>query len=187
MSRSTFTSMILIAIGVVYLEARWTVVESGWRGQIDLLPVFAAYAALHGRVGVMAGVAAIGGCWFDVLSANPLGTSLLSLFLTAYLLHGMHEVLLKGQMAAQFFVCVLAGALNPTIAGLILWVLGTQPILGWGTLWQVLINAVCCGLAGPVLFLILNQLDQSLSYAPTAKPWNRPVVEVKRSKHYHHY
>ena len=187
MSRSTFTSMILIAIGVVYLEARWTVIEGGWRGQIDLLPVFAAYAALHGRIGVMAGVAVLGGCWFDLLSANPLGISMMSLFLTAYMLHGMHEVLLKGQMAAQFFVCVLAGALNPVIAGVILWVMGTGPMLGWGVIWQVLINAVCCGLAGPVLFLILNQLDQSLSYAPVAKPWNRPVVEVKRSKHYHQY
>jgi len=187
MSRSTFTSMILIAIGVVYLEARWTVIEGGWRCQIDVLPVFAAYAALHGRVGVMAGVAALGGGWFDLLSANPLGTSLLSLFLTSYLLHGMHEVLLKGQMAAQFFVCVLAGVLNPVISGLALWVMSADPMLGWGTLWQVLINAICCGLAGPVLFLILNQLDQNLSHTPTAKPWNRPVVEVKRSKHYHQF
>jgi len=186
MSRSTFTLMTLLAMTVVYFEARWTVIEFGWRAQVDLMPVFAAYAALHGSVGIMLGLAILGGSWLDVLSANPLGTSLMSLFFTSLFLHGMHEVLLKGQLAAQFFVCLAAGALNPVLTYILLWGSGAEPLAGWGTLWQIMVNALVCGIIGPIFFLILNLMDRWVSYEPVAQPWNRSVVEVKRSRHYHH-
>ena len=144
----------------------------------------AAFAALHGGLGPIIGLALIAGSWLDVLSANPLGTSLVSLFLTALILHRLHEVLLKGQLAAQFFVCLAAGAFGPTISCLFLWGMSMQPLAGWGTLWQIVVNAMICGVAGPFIFLILNQMDRLVSYEPVAQPWNRSVVEVKRSKRY---
>lgn len=184
MSRHTFTSLILIAMAVTYLQSHWSVMEGMWRAQINLLPVFAAFAALHGGLGPIIGVALIGGCWLDVLSANPLGTSLISLFLTALILHRAHEVLLKGQLAAQFFVSLAAGALGPVISYFLLWAMSMQPLTGWGTLWQIVVNSIICGVAGPFIFLILNQMDSWVSYEPVAQPWNRSVVEVKRGKRY---
>ena len=115
MSRPTFTCLILMAMVLTYVQSHWSMMEGMWRAQIDLLPVFAAFAALHGGLGPIIGLALIAGSWLDVLSANPLGTSLVSLFLTALILHRLHEVLLKGQLAAQFFVCLAAGAFGPTI------------------------------------------------------------------------
>ena len=185
MSRSTFTCMILVAMASVYLEARWSIIEGRWRAQVDLLPVFAAYAALHGGRRVMVGVALVSGTWLDLLSANPLGTSLLSLTLTSFILHGAHEMILKGQLAAQSFICFSAGALNTFMSVLFLWGSGMEPLIGWGTPWQIMVNALVCGLVGPFLFIILNQLDRWVSYEPMAKPWHRTVVEVKRNRHYH--
>jgi len=173
-----------MAMVMTYLQSRWSVMEGMWRAQVDVLPVFAAYAALHGGLGAIIGVAMIGGAWLDVLSANPLGTSLLSLFLTALIIHRVHEVLLKGQLAAQFFVSLTAGGLGPVITYVVLWGMSMQPLAGWGTLWQIVVNAIICGVAGPFIFLILNQMDSWVSYEPVAQPWNRSVVEVKRSKRY---
>ena len=184
MSRPTFTCLILMAMVVTYVQSHWSMMEGMWRAQIDLLPVFAAFAALHGGLSPIIGLALIAGSWLDVLSANPLGTSLVSLFLTALVLHRLHEVLLKSQLAAQFFVCLAAGALGPITSCLFLWVMSMQPLAGWGTLWQIVVNAMICGLAGPFIFLILNQMDRLVSYEPVAQPWNRSVVEVKRSKRY---
>ena len=142
MSRPTFTCMILMAMVLTYVQSHWSMMEGMWRAQIDLLPVFAAFAALHGGLGPIIGLALIAGSWLDVLSANPLGTSLVSLFLTALILHRLHEVLLKGQLAAQFFVCLAAGAFGPTISCLFLWGMSMQPLVGWGTLWQIVVNAM---------------------------------------------
>ena len=184
MSRPTFTCLILMAMALAYLQSRWSVMEGLWRAQVDLLPVFAAYAALHGGLGAIIGVALIGGAWLDVLSANPIGTSLLSLFLTALIIHRVHEVLLKGQLAAQFFVSLAAGLLSPALSYLLLWGTGMQPLAGWATLWQMVVNALICGVAGPFIFLIMNKMDRWVSYEPVAQSWNRSVVEVKRSKRY---
>ncbi len=184
MSRHTFACLILMAMVVTYVQSHWSVMEGMWRAQINLLPVFAAYAALHGGLAPIIGVALIAGCWLDVLSANPLGTSLISLFLMALILHRVHEVLLRGQLAAQFFVSLAAGALGPIISCFLLWATSMQPLVGWGTLWHIVVNAIICGVAGPFIFLILNQMDSWVSYEPVAQPWNSSVVEVKRGKRY---
>ncbi len=184
MSRHTFTCLILFAMVITYVQSHWSVMEGMWRAQVDLLPIFAAYAALHGGLGAIIGVALVAGAWFDVLSANPIGTSLISLFLTALIIHRVHEVVLKGQLAAQFFVSLSAGILGPVLSYFLLWSMGMQPLAGWGTLWQIVVNAMVCGVFGPFVFLILNLMDRWVSYEPVAQPWNRPVVEVKRSKRY---
>ena len=48
MSRPTFTCLILMAMVVTYVQSHWSMMEGMWRAQIDLLPVFAAFAAFHG-------------------------------------------------------------------------------------------------------------------------------------------
>jgi len=45
-----------------------------WLGaQVDLLPALMVYAALYTGLANVAGLAVLGGLWFDGLSANPLG------------------------------------------------------------------------------------------------------------------
>ena len=51
-----------------------------WLGaQIDLLPALMVYAALNAGLPTVALLAVFGGLWFDTLSANPLGISILPL------------------------------------------------------------------------------------------------------------
>src|ERR1700690_1638914 len=48
--------------------------------QIDLLPALMIYAALNTNVVSVSILAIAGGLWFDALSANPLGVTILPLF-----------------------------------------------------------------------------------------------------------
>jgi hypothetical protein len=48
--------------------------------QVDLLPALMVYAALNANLHVVSLLAVFGGLWFDSLSANPLGVSILPLF-----------------------------------------------------------------------------------------------------------
>ncbi len=49
--------------------------------QVDLLPVLMVYTALNAGLPVIASLAVLGGLGFDALSANPLGVTILPLFI----------------------------------------------------------------------------------------------------------
>ncbi|MDR3377236.1 MAG: hypothetical protein P4M10_01010, partial [Verrucomicrobiae bacterium] len=51
-----------------------------WLGAaIDLLPALMVYTALNASLATVCLLAVLGGVWFDSLSANPLGVSILPL------------------------------------------------------------------------------------------------------------
>ena len=52
--------------------------------QVDLLPVLMVYAALNANLPTVAALAILGGLWFDALSANPLGVTILPLFAVGF-------------------------------------------------------------------------------------------------------
>ena len=69
--------------------------------QIDLLPALMVYASLTcGLPGVLF-LACIGGLGFDVLSANPLGVSIASLFVVGFVIHWRRELILQDERYAQ--------------------------------------------------------------------------------------
>ena len=63
--------------------------------QVDLMPSLVVYSALSGGVPTFTVVAACGGLWIDSLSANPLGISLLPLFLVGLVIHQFRELILR--------------------------------------------------------------------------------------------
>src|SRR5208283_1219876 len=63
----------------VFGEATFPVLRHGLRAQVDLLPVLMVYAALNMGIATVSLLAVLGGLWFDALSANPLGISILPL------------------------------------------------------------------------------------------------------------
>jgi len=68
--------ILLTAFVVVFVQSAFT----GLFGvQIDLLPALMVYATLTAGMPTIAALALCGGLWFDSLSANPLGISVLPL------------------------------------------------------------------------------------------------------------
>src|SRR5579862_7419529 len=82
-------SIIILAAAfvAVFLQA----VVSGPRdflgAQIDLLPAIVVYASLSSNLITVSLVAVLGGLWFDALSVNALGVSILPLFVVAFLIY----------------------------------------------------------------------------------------------------
>jgi cell shape-determining protein MreD len=124
-----------IALLVVAFLAVWTEATFGWPRrwlgtQIDLLPVLVIYAALFAGVPALALVSVLGGMWFDSLSENPLGVSVLPLFAVGLVASHFRELILREQSHAQLLLGLAAGALVPLGTLLIIMAVGVTPLIG---------------------------------------------------------
>jgi rod shape-determining protein MreD len=96
--------LVLAAIGVVFLESVINVPRR-WLGvQVDFLPVLAIYAALRLNLKTLAILSIAGGLAFDTLSRNPLGSSILPLWLVGFAAYHFRELVLRDQWVAQFII-----------------------------------------------------------------------------------
>lgn len=176
------TILILVAAFlVVFLQA-----AVGTRGllgaQIDLLPALVVYASLTGGLTTVALLAVCGGVWFDALSANPLGISILPLFVIGFLIHRQREFILRDQLFAQFILGLIASAAAP-LAGLLLLFSGSHaPLAGWGTLWQWLILAIGGGVLTPVIFRLFLLVGRAFFYQPLTQTSFRHDRQIRRGR-----
>ena len=107
----------LLILAVAYLA----VFLEGWCGllryclgaQIDLLPALMVYASLTNGLASIVLLAFCGGLWFDSLSLNPLGVSVLPLLVTGLLIYHSRELLLRRSVFAQVVLGMMAGAAQP--------------------------------------------------------------------------
>ena len=76
-----FQTILILAAAflAVFGEATLSAPRNLLGAQIDLLPALMVYAALNSGLPTIALLAMFGGLWFDTLSANPLGISILPL------------------------------------------------------------------------------------------------------------
>jgi rod shape-determining protein MreD len=89
------------AFVAVFLEASLGLFRNLLGAQIDLLPALMVYAALtHGFTTIVL-LAVCGGLWFDSLSLNPLGASVLPLLLIGLLIYRSRELLMREHVYAQ--------------------------------------------------------------------------------------
>ena len=72
--------ILVIAFLVVFWEAAFHGLSHLLRAQIDFLPALMVYASLTGGLATVCLLAVLGGLGFDSLSANPLGVTVLPLF-----------------------------------------------------------------------------------------------------------
>ena len=157
--------------------------RSPWlRAQINLMPAVIVYAALTSGVGTVTGAAVLGGLFQDSLSTNPLGVSILPLFLAGIILHRAQDLVLRDQLFAQFTVGVIASAFVPIVTVVMLYTMGRQPLVGWASLWQWLVLALVGGIATPVLFRVLRGLAVSLSHPISTESSHRPDRLIRRGR-----
>lgn len=166
----------------VFAEAVFPGVRRLLGAQVDLLPVLMVFAALNTSIVTVALLAVLGGLWFDALSANPLGITILPLFVVGYLIHAQRELILHKLSFAQIVLGAVACAVVPALTLLLLLTAGAQPLLGWGSFWQWLVMTAGGAVATPVVFALFAWCNHALGYQPRSETSFRQDREIHRGR-----
>ena len=150
--------------------------------QIDLLPSLMVYASLSSGLLTLMLLAVFGGLWFDSLSANPLGVSVLPLFLIGFVIQRYRGLILRDETFAHIVLGFMAGAAMPVVTVLLLLNTERQPLLGWFSLWQWLIMSLGGAAATPIWFQLFDRLNHALSYQAMDEAAFRGEREIKRGR-----
>jgi hypothetical protein len=176
----------LFVLLAAFLAVFWSAAFQGIRhllgAQVDLLPALMIYASLCTGLGTVASLAVLGGLWFDSLSANPLGISILPLFAVGLAVHLNRDLILRDQVFAQLVLGLAASAAAPLLTVLLLLTTGHTPLLGWGSLWQLVLMATGGAIATPICFLLLNWLHATLVHHGASPSSFRPDREIRRGR-----
>lgn len=166
----------------VFAESVFTAPREWLGAQIDLLPALMVFAALNSSLVGVSLLAIMGGLWFDSLSANPLGVTILPLMLVGFPIYLRRDLILRAAPFAQFVLGAMASALVPVLTLLLLLNGGKQPLMGWGSLWKWTVMTAGGAAATPVLFSFFEWCEQVLGYKPRTEVSFRPDREIRRDR-----
>lgn len=152
-------------------------------GPLSFLPALLVYVALRLDLLTVTLFSLCGGLWLDSVSANPLGTSILPLFVTSWLLWRRRELLLREVDYAQIILGAGASLLVPLLSLLVLLTKGLHPNLGWQTLWQLAILTVSGGILTPILFRLLDLLERLFLHPVVKATPFRADRQIQRGRH----
>jgi hypothetical protein len=176
----------VFVLATAFLGVFWEAAFSGlrhWLGaQIDVLPALMVYASLCTGITTVTLLALLGGLWFDSLSANPLGLSVLPLFLVGLIIHIKRDLILRDQTVAQAVIGAAASAAVPGLTLLMLLTTRHTPLLGWGTLWQLVVMGVGGAIATPVCFELFGWLERTLVHPRADQSSFRTDREIRRGR-----
>jgi hypothetical protein len=154
-----------------------------WLGaQIDLLPAVMVYAALKADIVTVSLLSVLGGLGFDSFSANPLGVSILPLFVAGFPIHVRRDLILRDLPFAQIVLGAAVSALVPALTLLLLLNGGKQPLIGWGSLWQWIVMTAGGAAATPLIFALFEWCGRVLGYRPHSEIGFRPDREIRHRK-----
>ena len=128
-------------------------------------------------------VAVCGALWLDALSENPLGVSLLPLFLPSFLMQTQRALILREQRFAQAVLGAGACAIFVILSLVLLVTMGRAPAVGWGTLWVLVVAAAGGALLVPGYGLVFARLEGVFFHQPRARPSHDPLRQIKRDRH----
>jgi cell shape-determining protein MreD len=179
-----FRTILILAAAflAVFGEATFPVLRHWLGAQVDLLPVLMVYAALNTDLATISLLAVLGGLWFDALSANPFGASILPLFAVGFVIYLRRDLILRELSFAQLVLGTLASAAVPVLSILLLLTAGKQPLLGWGSLWQWLVMTAGGAAATPLVFALFDWCNRALGYQPRTETSFRPDREIRRGR-----
>ncbi len=170
------------ALVAVFWEASFNGVRHVLGAQLDLLPPLMVYAALKTDLKTVSLLAVLGGLWFDSLSVNPLGVSVLPLFVIGLAIYTQREVILREEAFAQLVLGFGASTVAPVLALLLLLSIGHRPVLGLNTLWQWAVMSLGGALMTPVWFGIFDWLRRTLMHSRVPQTSFRSDREIRRGK-----
>lgn len=177
------TVFILVAAYLaVYCEAAFRGLRPILGVSVDLLPALMVYASLSADLLTMGLLAVLGGLWFDSLSANPLGLSVVPLFVPGLVIWLNRELILREQAFAQTVMGLAASAATPLLSVLLLLTAGQAPLLGWGSLWQWVVLSLTGAVAAPVWFRLFGWLQGALEHNRAIQSSFRSDREIRRGR-----
>ncbi len=181
---NVFNTILILAAAflAVFAEAAFQLPRQLFGAQVDLLPALMICAALNTNVVTVSLLAVFGGLWFDSLSANPLGVSILPLFAVGFLICLRRDLILRDLPFAQLVLGAAASATVPALCVLLLLSGGQAPLLGWGSLWQWLVMIAGGAAAAPVIFALFGWCQNALGYQPQTENSFRPDREIRRGR-----
>ncbi|MDB6059878.1 MAG: hypothetical protein JWO95_3722 [Verrucomicrobiales bacterium] len=174
--------ILALAYVAVFLEAHVGFVRNIFGAQVDLLPALMVFAALTSDLVTVVLLAILGGLFFDSLSLNSLGVSILPLFLIGFVIHRERELLLREHPFAQVIMGAIASILHPVMTLFLLMNGGNVPLLGWRSVWQLIVMAIGGGLAVPILFKLFARAQSALTYQPRLETPFRADRQIKRGR-----
>jgi rod shape-determining protein MreD len=176
----------ILIFAAAFLAVFGEAVFSGMRhlfgAQVDLLPAIMVYAALNADITIITLLAVFGGLWFDALSANPLGITILPLFAVGFVVFLQRELILRELSFAQVVLGTVASAVVPVLTILLLLTAGKEPLLGWGSLWQWFVMTAGGALATPIIFALFEWCNHALGYQPRKETSFRLDREIQRGR-----
>jgi len=176
----------VLVLGAAFLAVFWEGAFGGVRhllgAQVDLLPPLMVYASLCTGITTVTLLALCGGLWFDSLSANPLGVSVLPLFAIGLAIDLKRDLILRDQTFAQLVLGLAASATAAVLKLLLLLTMGRAPLLGWGTLWQLIVLSAGGAVATPIYFELFGWLQRALVHRGDTQSSFRPDREIRRGK-----
>jgi hypothetical protein len=175
-------AILVAAFFAVFVECGYRVPRIVLGAQPDLLPSLMAYAALSCSLFVVGLLAVCGGLWLDSLSANPLGISVLPLFLAGAAIHYYRALILRDQWVARWLTGLGASAAVPVLTWVLLLLADREPLWGWWSLWQWTVLAVGGAVFTPVWFFLFDRLHGALHYQLQSLPSFRPDRDIKRGR-----
>jgi cell shape-determining protein MreD len=175
-------SLFFFAWLAVFAQTQFRPVTNLFGTPLAVLPALLVYAALTNRLPTVAALAMLGGLGLDSLSANPLGVSILPLFVVGFGLHLRQHLILRDQRYAQFWLGFAAGILVPLLTLLLLRLDSRPPIVGPLLLWQLLVTGLLNGVVCPGVFRLFDALHGAFDYKPVIEGSFRPDREIKRGR-----
>jgi cell shape-determining protein MreD len=176
----------LFVLAAAFLLVFWQSMFHGLHrvlgAQVDLLPALMVYASLTTGLGTIALLALLGGLWFDSLSANPLGVTVLPLFVIGLAIYVARELILRDQTFAQLVLGLAASAAAPAMTLLLLLTMGRQPLVGWASLWQLIVMSVGGAAATPLCFWAFGWAQRALLHSPATQTSFRADRDIKRGR-----
>ena len=174
--------ILALAFVAVFVEASFGTFRRFLGVQVDLLPGLMIYASLSSGTMTVTLLAVLGGLWFDSLSSNRLGVSIVPLFLVGFVVQQFRHLILRDQKYAQLVLGFAASGLTPLLTLLILFSCGAETILGWGFAWQWCLMTVVGGLIVPLYFRMFANVFRTLGYERIVETRFREVRALERGK-----
>lgn len=174
--------ILAVAYLAVFLQATGDVVRDLLGAQVSLLPALMVYTSLSQGFLMIAVVSIFCGFLVDSLSANPLGVSVLPLFLVGVGIFIRREVLLRQSATAQFILGLGASALWQLGTLFLLLNLGQNPLLGLKGAWQLAISILVGGALTPACFALFDRIHRAFDYPEAKQMTFRDDREIKRGR-----
>ncbi len=182
MSGLTTVLILLAALAAVFWQSAFELPRHLLRAQLDLLPPLMVFASLSTNFPTLCLLAVLGGLWYDSLSANPLGISILPLLLIGAALYAKRELILKNQAFAQMVLGAAASVLSPGLVLMMLLTFGYTPLVGWGTVWQFIVLGAGGALVTPLIFILFEWLERTLVHTRIVETSFRTDREIRRGR-----